>query len=649
MDYTKYVNIDIGTDSEYRESNGNTLPNVQYPFANQSYIFQSNKSLGGWFYKPNANYIEAIRVSNQPSPWLGDYGHISLLPYTGNYNCDLHTSISDKYHSPISLKARLNRYKTDLELIACKNGARLEIVNNTSKSSKLMIDCHQGLSSYSYDEHHLYLTIRNIPESEYAENYRKFYVLKFSCKINEINSYLIDEPSVTDTHYDMVIDLTLSSKKYQIDLISSYISHDLALLHLNEQEQISTSGLKQETKSEWNKYLSTIELAKEVTEQVKELFYSNLYRCFCYPRIISEIDSSGKEVYYNFKTKEINEGIMISDVGFWDTYRTTMPLYRLLIPSMYQQFISAIINYYKSYGWLPRWLAPFERGIMPSTLIDSVVSCAIVNEMIEPELIETAIEALLKNADKICDNKLFGRDNLADYLNYGYVPQESRGETVSLSLDNYYCDYAIYKALSKCEHPDAKRFYERANQFHQLFNPDTKFFERKNKLQKFDNEFDPTDWGYDFCESSAWQNNLSVSHDVEKMFELFGSKNELEKRLDLIFSEQISYKVGSYGFEIHEMTEYAKIHDLGHFAISNQPSFNLPFWYLILGQEQKFASIIERTMKYFTINVDGYPGDEDNGSLAAWYILVQIGKYPFCPVEGFIEFESKVKYKINKI
>lgn len=639
MGLLDYVNIEVGTDSEYRESNGNTLPNVQWPFGNQAYVLQSNKNDGGWFYKPGANYTEGIRVTNQPSPWLGDYGNITLLPFTGEFNIDLHTALSNKVNKPHILEGHLDRYNIDFKLVPTKCGAAIQITNKSDLQSKLVIDCFKENTEYKLEDNILYIVNRNVSEGKFSENYRKFYGISFSCNVLEVNS------RAEGSQLEVVLD----EKNYRINLISSYISTEevkTKLCKLNE--QLFDNLIIEATKC-WEDYLSTVEIVEEINDEKLETFYSNLYRTMCFPRIISEEVEDGTEVYYNFKENRVDQGVMISDVGFWDTYRTTMPLYEVILPSMYKKFSDAILNYYTSYGWLPRWLAPYERGIMPSTLVDSVVARSIITDVYDRKQKETAIEALLKNADTVSGDKLFGREHLKEYKQFGYVPASCHGESVSLSLDNYYSDYSIYKALLKVGSEETSRFELRCSQYKHLFNKQTKLFERLDEEGNFDESFNPSDWGFDFCESSAWQNNLNIFHDVEGFTDLFGSKQELENRLDYLFSTEPSYTVGRYGFEIHEMTEYTRFKDLGHFAISNQPSFNMPIWYLLIGREDKFKCVINKTMKYFTNQANGYPGDEDNGSLAAWYILINLGIYPFCPVDGMIEFESQFNYKINEI
>ena len=89
--------------------------------------------------------------------------------------------------------------------------------------------------------------------------------------------------------------------------------------------------------------------------------------------------------------------------------------------------------------------------------------------------------------------------------------------------------------------------------------------------------------------------------------------------------------MGGYGFEIHEMSEMAAV-DFGQCAISNQPSFHIPYLYAMLGEDEKANFWIKKICdELFTSEPDGLPGDEDNGTMAAWYVFSCLGLYPFCP------------------
>lgn len=85
-----YVNIQMGTDSNSKESHGNTLPLVGMPWGMVNWSVQ-NETNRSWFFKPNGKCF-GIRATHQPSPWIGDYGQFVLMPQSG----DLRMKVADR-------------------------------------------------------------------------------------------------------------------------------------------------------------------------------------------------------------------------------------------------------------------------------------------------------------------------------------------------------------------------------------------------------------------------------------------------------------------------------------------------------------------------------------------------------------------------
>ena len=81
--------------------------------------------------------------------------------------------------------------------------------------------------------------------------------------------------------------------------------------------------------------------------------------------------------------------------------------------------------------------------------------------------------------------------------------------------------------------------------------------------------------------------------------------------------------------------------------LTHQPSFHLPWLFAVLGRQDKTAYWVKRlAMEAFSWKADGFPGDEDNGTTAAWYVFAVLGIYPVCP--GKPEF-VKGKPLVGKI
>ncbi len=82
-DLADLVNPLMGTDSEYKLSNGNTYPAIALPWGMNFWSPQTRNMGNGWSYTYNDNKIMGIKQTHQPSPWINDYAAFSLMAITG--------------------------------------------------------------------------------------------------------------------------------------------------------------------------------------------------------------------------------------------------------------------------------------------------------------------------------------------------------------------------------------------------------------------------------------------------------------------------------------------------------------------------------------------------------------------------------------
>ncbi|BEI51564.1 hypothetical protein AWA2013_29700 [Lactiplantibacillus plantarum] len=139
-----------------------------------------------------------------------------------------------------------------------------------------------------------------------------------------------------------------------------------------------------------------------------------------------------------------------------------------------------------------------------------------------------------------------------------------------------------------------------------------------------------TSWGSDYTEGSAWQNSYSAFHDINGLMTAMGGPKRFDDQLTALCNTRPSYHVGGYQMVIHEMSEMAAV-DYGQVAISNQPSFHLPYLFSYTGHREKTQVLVKQLRKLFNASTTGFPGDEDNGSMAGWFIFACLGFYPVCP------------------
>ncbi len=89
------------------------------------------------------------------------------------------------------------------------------------------------------------------------------------------------------------------------------------------------------------------------------------------------------------------------------------------------------------------------------------------------------------------------------------------------------------------------------------------------------------------------------------------------------------FNVGVYGVEIHEMSEMAAV-PFGQYAHSNQPVHHLLYLFAHAGRPDLTQYWARKVMQSL-YTPDTFAGDEDTGSMSAWFVLSALGFYPVCP------------------
>lgn len=641
--YINYVNTKIGTENSPRFSTGNVLPLVQMPFGMASFCPQTERLEGQreWFFSPSKPYLEGIRLTHQPSPWIGDYGALLFVPQNDVVSSSPQGAwsgyrINESTFAPDYLKIKFLRSCCLFELTPSERGGAIRLSFDNDGRNALSILNVDGTTIFNYENDILFIK-NDFHSKDDAKNFNAFFAVKFS--ENSVESVEIDEKSCA-------CHIFTSKKSFEARIGISYISYEMALSNLESDfGDLSFDMARKKATDEWEEKLSRIEI--DANESQKKIFYSCMYRAFLFPHKAYEIDKDGDFVHYSPSLGTVCEGVRYTDTGFWDTYRTQFPLFSLIARDEYAKMLEGFLNDYLEGGFLPRWPSIGEVGCMPSTLIDVVIADAVVKGIGSKFLHEDLLEAMIKHATTKSTDKRYGREGILDYIKYGYVPCDLYKESVNLTVDFSYGDFCIATIAKHLEKEDIYNEYiKRSKSYTTLFDTKTGFLRGKSSDGSFSDDFDPYSWGGDYTESSAWQATLSPVFDIEGLCELFGGKESLLSYLDKLFKAKPTYRVGSYGGEIHEMTEMAQV-DFGQCAISNQPSFAIPYIYAYLGEKERCEALVKRICnELFTDSA--FVGDEDNGSMSSWYILSCLGKYPICPGKNeWIEITPAFNYKIK--
>jgi predicted alpha-1,2-mannosidase len=438
---------------------------------------------------------------------------------------------------------------------------------------------------------------------------------------------------------------------------TSLISMDMALQSLNrEVKGRSFADLMMESKMVWRELLSRVEIvdpgamSAEVFRRLT-IFYTGLWRALSFPRRLDEISEKGTKIHYSpyDKLGGTFPGILVTDNGFWDTFRSVYPLLNLIYPTEAGEIIDGWVNAFKEGGWLPEWSSPSYRTCMVGTYADVVISDAIIKDLkgFDKNL---AWKAIFKDSFEAGGKKgQGGKVNYQEYDRLGYIPSEL-ADSVSGTLDFAYSDYAVSVAATALgKGSQARQLKNRALKAREHLYDKMSGLMRPKGRGGFLSFAAPTQWGSGYVEGSAWHHSFPA-FDVLGLATLHGGRNELTARIQELVNSPGTFTPGSYKLIIHEMEEMRAL-AMGQYAHNNQPVHHIPF--LLSGLDEKKAECMDaaRQQKHqasvvcprllsehwvHTIitrayGLEFYGGDEDNGEMGAWYVLASLGLFEPAP------------------
>lgn len=637
-----YVDTRQGTNNQYTFSNGNALPYTGVPFGMNHYVVQT-KNEGSWFFNPNDRIFQGIRLTHQPSPWMGDFAHFLMTPIADDkirgsvFTCQSSYRPEEAIFKPHYLKVKQQRYNITTELVPSCYGASLRIKYNSGQQAGLVLNVHNQ-SEFQVDAAQRRITgyVSNFADC-HDKGFRMYVAMSFSKELDlsatgyyDAEGQFFPEVAFVNADQHVVIRFKDCEKgTLDVKLATSFISQEQAELNLTRELGTTLDEQKELAAEAWNHYLNKIRVTHP-NEEYMRTFYTCLYRMFLFPQKFYELDANMEPAHYDTTARSVKKGVLYTNNGFWDTYKTVYPLYSIIAPKEYEEMLEGFLNSYRETGFLPKWLSPDERGLMPGTLIDAVIADAAAKGLAQhllPELLEAMLTAATTQSGQNC----YGRQGTLDYIKYGYVPS-SYHESVNHTLDYAYSDYCISRVADVLGRSDiAAKYRQSALNYQNIFDAETGFMRAKDQNGQFRPNFNDTSWGLDYAEGSAWQTSFAVFQDFQGLIEAYGSKERFFDKITELCNKAPDFDVRGYGFEIHEMSEMAAI-DYGQLAISNQPSFHIPYLFNYVGQPASSQVILKQLMSnLFNSGFDGFPGDEDNGSMSGWYVFSSMGFYPVCP------------------
>ncbi|WP_163325550.1 GH92 family glycosyl hydrolase [Draconibacterium mangrovi] len=402
---------------------------------------------------------------------------------------------------------------------------------------------------------------------------------------------------------------TKNDQEVEYRIAISYVSVENARENLRRSaNEDGFDAYRRSAENVWNDNLAKIKVASENEDDLVQ-FYTHFYHTLIHPNLVS--DFNGEYIGADYKVHKAQAGRDVySSFSVWDTYRTQAQLVAMLYPKETSDMMQSLVDFADQAGGYGRWiLANIETGIMQGDPTPILISNSYAFGATDFDT-ERAFYHMKRGATI---PRLYSQDReirpyLRSYNEKGIAP-------ASMLLEYSSADYAIgqfvLQALKNQE--EASFFIQQSNNWKNLYNPQINWLCSRHENGKWKSIHH--DWREATYKNYFWM----VPYDLETLIDTIGGKKVAEARLDTLFERlDASYEED-------------------WFAAGNEPDFQVPWIYNWTDSPEKTNKVIQRIFnEMYNSSSSGLPGNDDLGTMGAWYVFASVGLYPMVPgVGGF--------------
>ena len=411
-----------------------------------------------------------------------------------------------------------------------------------------------------------------------------------------------------------------------------------------ESEGHGFGAIRAAARERWDQALGRIRVSGGSGRDLRT-FYTALYHALLAPRTFNDV--GGDYPGMDGALHQARGRTQYTDLSGWDIYRTQIPLLALIEPRVASDVAQSLVADAEQSGCLPRW--PYANGQSMTMVGDSADPMIAAAAAFGADHFDraAALDAMLRGADAPCvspNAEYVERQGLPSYLGLGWVPVDedvdmrnansiygvpsavwgSAATTLEYAID----DFAIAQFAARAgvdEGGDAYgEFIRRAANWRNLFNPATGVVEPRYAGGSFPDSYDPLEGG-GFVEGDAAQYTWMIPQDPAGLFRRMGGPGRAAARLD--------------GF-LRALNGGAGGTHTDHALLGDEPTLGTPWLYDWLRRPWKTQAAVRRGLRLYSPTPVGYPGNDDLGTLSAWYVFGALGLYPAQPGTGTLALAS---------
>jgi len=631
-----YVNPLIGT-----SGGGNTFPGAVAPFGMVQLSPDTRAPSIGYYHTDHQ--IQGFSMTHMSGVGCDDEGDVFLTATTGPIKTDVGDYQSRFSHrqeqaSPGFYQALLRRWNIKAEMTATERAGLLRFTFPAGQAGNVLLPISHTLTRTQAAQ--VRIVGQNEMDGQVTSQcfcgaqpvYTVYFVLRFdrpfaSCgtfagpAISKGGRTAAQTPGQPGVGAYVRFSARRAPQAVTARIGISYV--DMTGARRNLAQEVGGRGfdaVHQDTARAWEKALHVIDVQGGTTDQ-RTVFYTSLYHCLLMPSLFSDTD--GRYVGFDHSVHRARAGHAVyANFSGWDIYRTEAPLLALIAPQRMQDMCQSVALMYAQGGWIDRW--PQANGytnIMCGSPLTIMLATAWSYGLRDFDL-QTAYKGMWRDAtQKPPPGRPFSGESNIEYMNrVGYIPddKEQYGSVSQTEEDclAYAALAPVAQGLGKTK--DAALLRRRALNYRNVFDPQTRFMRPRLLSGQWVSPFDPAQ-EHGYVEGSAWHYRWLVPQDVAGLAALMGGDRAFAAQLDTFFSYPQPVWNGRF------------------YNPYNETDLQAPFLYDYCGLPWKTqARVRELQADAYQAAPGGIPGNDDCGTMSAWYVLSALGLYPVDPSQpGF--------------
>lgn len=369
-----------------------------------------------------------------------------------------------------------------------------------------------------------------------------------------------------------------------------------------------------ESRDIWRERLGAIEIEGGTAAQ-RRIFRTAMMHLDVLPTNL--VETGGQYMGFDRSVHAADGFTYYSDLSLWDTFRTYHPLMQLIRPEINRDVALSAQAMYEQGGAYPMWAQGIgETEVMIGTHSDTVIADAYLKGNTDFD-IETIYEGLREHATQ--PMPLAGRVGIEDWIDLGYIAADHQSQSVSRTQEyalNDYCLGRLADALGYAA--DRDLFLARSRNYRNLWDDETEYFRPRNSDGSFASPFKSGSALFNvngYTEGNARHWLWFVLHDVPDLVALFGGPDAFVSRLEEFF--------------VNGMRERTQLSVQPWYWHGNEPDMHAAYLFNFAGRPdltQYWVRWIAENR--YSTKPDGLDGNDDGGSLSAWYVFTALGFYP---------------------